>query len=416
MSVLLVRVGWVLLLFMVLAGACSTPMTGSDAGGVGGGGGAAGGGGARVGGGVGTGGGDATGGGATGGGAPVFSFAATNPARFVEAFAAGVANRPATFTVHLERNGATGVHTVELEVCPPGTGCDAVGAQDYQLDPSFTQVPPYRKTLTFPPGADDQSFVVSLVDDALDDGEKRFTLRLLDANPAAGLPNLASFTVTDDEPDQDVNGAVIPSPTAPAASTGCEQPGNPRMPGSGPGPCGAWAVPLGTCGDGMNAANAITTAWQYHWEDYPNGGRVGNTMRVALDPHQVMVFKFKTGAPGTFTLPRPGTFAYEENTVRGPFVASFFAVSTRRCDFDYAQLDAMNGCYRGEYTANSLLFEVRAEGAPPAGFPFCTLRPDTEYYLSIRLERPLVAGDRGRTSCDLSGLPATTCGFVLGVN
>jgi hypothetical protein len=220
--------------------------------------------------------------------------------------------------------------------------------------------------------------------------------------------------------DTDINGTAIPSPTGPVGATMCEFPGMPYGPGSGPGPCGSYQVPIGNCSSGMTGANAITKVWQYNLEDYQQGSpRLGNSIRAAIPRDAAMIFRFKTGpASAMGPLPAPTTdpnllrifnLGYSEQTNRGPSAPRFVTISESRCDFDYAKTLAsgtQNGCYVTMTGDSQVLGHVRAAGT--STFPFCQLKPDTIYYVNIRYEDASTVDRRGTLSC-----PSGTCGAAI---
>jgi hypothetical protein len=135
---------------------------------------------------------------------PVFSFGTGNPTSISENYAAGMANRAAAFTVHVERNGSTSALTVDVEICPASTGCTAVGGLDFQLDATYPPAPPFRRTLSFAPGETDRTFDVHIVDDASQDGNKTLTLGL---SNASGGATIAAATATVSLVDDDIPAA-----------------------------------------------------------------------------------------------------------------------------------------------------------------------------------------------------------------
>ena len=135
---------------------------------------------------------------------PVFSFGTGNPTSISENYAAGMANRAATFTVHLERNGSTSALTVDVEICPASAGCTAVGGLDFQLDATYPPAPPFRRTLSFAPGETDRTFDVHIVDDAAQDGNKTLAFGL---SNASGGATIAAATATVSLVDDDLPAA-----------------------------------------------------------------------------------------------------------------------------------------------------------------------------------------------------------------
>jgi Calx-beta domain len=129
------------------------------------------------------------------GAGPVFSYSSSNAATISET-ATGLLN----LTVHLQRNGNTSTLNVDVEICPTGTGCTALGGSDYTLA-GYSWPPPVMRTLSFAPGETDKTFGVTIVDDAVADGAKVLTFRLsAPSSPATISGNDVGFlTITDNE-------------------------------------------------------------------------------------------------------------------------------------------------------------------------------------------------------------------------
>ena len=221
--------------------------------------------------------------------------------------------------------------------------------------------------------------------------------------------------------DYDLAGTLIPAPTGPAGASMCEYVGLPPSPGSGPGPCGAYPIAADTCSTGMTGDNAIKAAWLYALEDYyPGSPRIGNSIRFGLRRDNAMVFRFRTGDAGLFTLPRYVTMGYEEQVNRGPLAPRFVTLSERKCDFDYTKTmadGALNGCYKTMSGGDSMLGLItEAGGDPVASFPYCPLKPNTTYYLNIRYEDAATISNRGLISCPTGVNAYDTCGQTIGVN
>jgi hypothetical protein len=228
--------------------------------------------------------------------------------------------------------------------------------------------------------------------------------------------------------DYDINNTPIPSPTAAAGSVMCDR--NPvtgasgPYPGAGPGPCGSYEIPLGTCSSGMTGANAITRAYQYNLEDMQTGSlRLGNSIRLGIPRDAAMVFRFRTGPASAFPefnappFYRFLTIINDELPSRGPPMPHFGTVTEARCDFDYSKTllaGTLNGCYVNLAASGSILTKIWPTGSAPtaaADFPFCPLKPDTTYYLNIRYEDASTLSSRGKLNC-----PEGTCGATVVFN
>lgn len=225
----------------------------------------------------------------------------------------------------------------------------------------------------------------------------------------------------------DINNNPIPAPTGPVGAQICnEYYFQPRGPGSGPGPCGAYEIPVGNCSSGMTGANAITKAWLYILEDYtkvPASPRIGNSIRMGVPRNHAFVFKFKTGPAGTFpALGAPpfyqGTsIAFNELVNMGAQAPRFVALSEAKCDFDYTKISetgGKNGCYRAFGGDSSLLARIYPSASVPSPasiLPSCPLKPDTAYYMSFRYEDARAVSSRGTLSC-----PTSTCGANVVIN
>ena len=221
--------------------------------------------------------------------------------------------------------------------------------------------------------------------------------------------------------DFDLAGTLIPAPTGPAGPSMCQHLGNPPPPRRGPGPCGAYPIAAETRSTGMTGDNAIKAAWLYVLEDYyPGSPRIGNSIRFGLRRDNAMVFRFRTGDAGLFTLPRYVTMGYEEQVNRGPLAPRFVTLSERKCDFDYTKTmadGALNGCYKTMSGGDSMLGLITGTGGDPAAsFPYCPLKPNTTYYLNIRYEDAATISNRGLISCPTGVNAYDTCGQTIGVN
>jgi hypothetical protein len=259
------------------------------------------------------------------------------------------------------------------------------------------------------------------------------TLTLELENGAGTVLDVASVQIVDKgggstSGDIDINGVPIPSPTGPAGATMCDL--NPQTfqtgpyPGSGPGPCGSYQIPVGNCTTGMSGANTINKAYLYILENIePGSPRLGNTMRMAIPRDAAMIFKFRTGPSGAFPeflLPpfyRNLTIGYDEQVSRGPAAPHFVTISETRCDFDYTKTltnGTLNGCYMTMSSSGSVLSKIwpaGSEPAPAADFPYCPLKPDTNYYMNIRYEDASNLNSRGILNC-----PGGACGAAIGFN
>ncbi len=216
--------------------------------------------------------------------------------------------------------------------------------------------------------------------------------------------------------DRDVYGNIIPSPTGPKEMLGCEYVGAPRTPGSGPGPCGSYQVPIGTFSSGMTGENAITKVWQYNLEY--NLGAI-NSLRFGMEPSHGITFRFTTptddSAPEDF-FPHYGSVSVLEHVSRGVAPAVHVTLSEQRGYFNYALLGGAtyNGCHTtSNATAGFINYKLRKEGDAPENQYECTLRPGKTYYINIRFERADEYG-RGNIQCNPTTLP--TCGVVFQVN
>jgi peptidoglycan hydrolase-like protein with peptidoglycan-binding domain len=249
--------------------------------------------------------------------------------------------------------------------------------------------------------------------------------------------------------DKDINGNTIPSPTGPAGSVMCEgMNANTKTPGSGPGPCGSYEIPVSSgenCSSGMTGENRITKAWQYNLEDglYL---RKGNSMRLSLKRDHAMVFRFKTDTLGSYPfMPYPLQFGYDEHTANGPAFTKFMSLSEDKCDFDYSKLatyslaangsvvpdtitESINNCFQAQTFAGALLGRITATqsetmaGNLTKNFPYCQLKPDTYYYLNIRWEQAVnnprapESPSRGIISCPEGMNSRDVCGMVIVAN
>jgi hypothetical protein len=222
--------------------------------------------------------------------------------------------------------------------------------------------------------------------------------------------------------DTDITGNPIPAPTGPAGARMCEEFGGPS-PGSGPGPCGSYQIAIGNCSSGLTGANAISKAWMYVLEDYtPTSPRLGNSIRWGMARDNAMVFRFKTGPVSAFpntllqNLNHPLTISYGEYTSLGPMAPRFMTLSETKCDFDYSKTlsnGVLNGCYKTSTGDDSLLATITPTGADPnVGFPFCQLKPNTTYYVNVRLENATTVPNRGNLGCPVG----TNCGQTMGFN
>jgi hypothetical protein len=142
-----------------------------------------------------------------------------------------------------------------------------------------------------------------------------------------------------------------------------------------------------------------------------------------------MVFRFKTGTDGEFASDfaavgvRYMTIGYSDQTNRGASAAAFVTISEQKCDFDYsktASAGVYNGCYKAMDTNDALQGKVYPTGtaAPANAYPYCTLKPDTVYYLNIRYENVSTVTTRGQISCPigLGPLGSSNCGFAMTIN
>ena len=80
-----------------------------------------------------------------------------------------------------------------------------------------------------------------------------------------------------------------------------------------------------------------------------------------------------------------------------------------------------NGCYKNMGTNDSLLGKIYPTGttAPANSYPYCTLKPDTVYYLNMRFEDVTTVSSQGLISCPIGGGPlpgVSNCGFAMTFN
>lgn len=258
--------------------------------------------------------------------------------------------------------------------------------------------------------------------------------------------------------DTTTTGAAIPEflPTGTYASQliVCElfqQAGipGPGIPGAGgQSPCGGYPIPVTNttrpagaynCNAGManttvlygggigNVTHTVNSATMFVFEDLKNGNTYipGVDLRYPQHQYNAFVMKFRTGGAGEFPAmggtPPPNvlgqyTFGYVEQGNRGQSAPRFAVVSTQPCDFDYAKLDAGNACYRSldQQGGGALLVRIVSSGDAPG---YCTLQPNTTYYLSTRWENPAPLS-RGLISCRPApgSLTGQYCGTSLAIN
>jgi hypothetical protein len=229
--------------------------------------------------------------------------------------------------------------------------------------------------------------------------------------------------------DLDINGTPIPNPTGAPGAVMCDR--DPvtgaaiPYPGSGPGPCGSYRIPVGNCTTGLTGANAINSAYEYILENIQPGSlRLGNSIRLTVPRDAAMVFRFKTGPASAFPefslapFYRNLTIGFDEQVSRGPAAPHFTTISESPCDFDYTKTLAggsLNGCYVTQSSSGSMLAKIwpaaSVPATPAADFPYCPLKPDTVYYLNIRYEDASTVSGKGVLSC-----PAAGCGAAIGFN
>ena len=104
-------------------------------------------------------------------------------------------------------------------------------------------------------------------------------------------------------------------------------------------------------------------------------------------------------------------------TSRGSDAVRFATLSTEPCDFDqepgreYEKFDAGDPCYKRIMPSTGVIYAYVMESGT-AGGPYCTLRPNTTYYLNMRWEDPTAA--RHKISC-VGNEILGTCGTSLGM-
>jgi hypothetical protein len=361
------------------------------------------------------------------------NFTATAPAMFENTGGGGLG------FIGVSRANGTGTASVTVQVQSSST---AVLGTNYALDTSQTPFTgtPASYTINFAAGETEKGIYVRVIDVAGYSGHKTAVFGLANlVNLVAGSATTSTLTIYDKDPppsggtEYGVNGAVIPIPTAAPGSAMCESYGNPGSPGGGGGPCGAYEIPVGNCSSGLNGSNAITKAWLFGLEDYtPTSPRNGNSIRAGWPRDQAMVYRFKTGTDAAFaadfaaTGVRWLTIGYADQTNRGASAAAFVTISEQKCDFDYSKTLAVaganaNGCYKNMGSNDSILGKVYPTGttAPANAYPYCTLKPDTVYYLNMRFEDVTTVNAQGKLSCPIGGGPvsgASNCGFAMTFN
>jgi hypothetical protein len=327
-------------------------------------------------------------------------------------------------------------YTLTLNLCTAAQNCTSSGSGNWYFfryaelgGAGFTPqdaVTTGSYTFTFQPGAHTatnttttnmRSMGVGHMDvpnSPLFSGTRSVMLGLSGTNAAT---NVVVHTITGGQQvvggtDLDINNNPIPAPTGPAGvQMVCNYPTysafNTPYPGSGPGPCGAYEIPVGNCSSGMTGTNAITRAWMYILEDYtPTSPRIGQAILAGIPRDQAMVFRFKTGAAGLFPQPyRNFGIGYSEQYTHGGSAPRFVTLSETKCDFDYTKTllaGTLNGCVKTMSGDDSLLGKVWSSGSVPSplsDYPYCPLKPDTTYYLNIRYENAGTISGRGVISC-----------------
>jgi hypothetical protein len=126
----------------------------------------------------------------------------------------------------------------------------------------------------------------------------------------------------------------------------------------------------------------------------------GQTQFITLKRGQASAMKFTTNSD----LTKKGSIATALSS-QGPEVAKFMNISTRKCDFNYANLTNGTYCATTRPLSATLAYTLGA-----AAIGRCKLQPNTTYYVNIRNENAAVA-TRGIDSCG-----AGNCSFaaVLG--
>lgn len=347
-------------------------------------------------------------------------------------------NTPLGF-IGVSRANGTGSAAVTVQVQPSST---AVLGTNYALD--YAETPfsgsPASYTINFAAGETSKGFYVRGIDVAGYSGHKAAVFGFTNlVNLIPGTAAASTLTVYDKDPppsggtEYDVSGAVIPIPTAAPGANMCEPFGYPGSPGAGPGPCGSYEIVKDACSSGMTGVNAISKAWLFGLEDYtPTSPRNGNSIRAGWPREQAMVYRFKTGTDAQFaadfaaTGVRWLTIGYSDQTNRGASTAAFVTISEQKCDFDYSKTLAVaganaNGCYKNMGTNDSLLGKIYPTGtaAPANSYPYCTLKPDTVYYLNMRFEDVTNVSSQGLISCPIGGGPlpgVSNCGFAMTFN
>lgn len=126
----------------------------------------------------------------------------------------------------------------------------------------------------------------------------------------------------------------------------------------------------------------------------------GLNFRWTINKGESRSAEFTTGAAG-----RSGNFGNDIDPI-GQNVDEFMNISTSQCDFKYENIYG-NRCAASGST-NGLRYIVQEAGStPPDGY--CSLLPNTTYWVNIRNETAIDPSARGKDSCPAG----VTCGFVF---
>lgn len=128
------------------------------------------------------------------------------------------------------------------------------------------------------------------------------------------------------------------------------------------------------------------------------GTDFGKNFNVAMSRNQSVSFQFTTPS----TEPTTGSVIKEQSTI-GKNVMAFVNISAIQSDFTYPNFAAWNGC--GNF-GTVVALKYRVESADSHIFGYCSLRPNTSYYVNIRNDDSSVSG--------LDTCPSgAACGFLF---
>lgn len=128
-----------------------------------------------------------------------------------------------------------------------------------------------------------------------------------------------------------------------------------------------------------------------------NAGTYANmNLRWIIPRKGCIAVKFTTGKTGGYY------FATEEDPI-APAAPTFLNISRNPGDFDYSNLDKMNGCASAAPLSALIEFEVVGTPSSARSDRSCRLAAGQTYYINMRNEQPeLRGGARGEDSCDVT--------------